>query len=281
LLAFQSLKGGEPWIECHLVEDVIPPGRGQLHSRRATPLTSSSQMAMISPMRYPGGKGKCYQHIINILPPHDTYIETHLGGGAVLRHKKPASNSIGVDLDPDVIRNWRRLFPSLASYVEADAVEFLASWHFFGDELVYCDPPYLSSTRRRARVYRHDYSTADHERLLGVLIKLPCRVVVSGYPSELYEECLAGWGAKIFMAKTHIDFRQEKLWFNFEAPKRLHDPRHLGDDFRERQTIKRRLQRLQRRITTLSSPERHVLSEWLDDLLQEKDENAGFPLLEG
>ena len=47
-------------------------------------------------MRYPGGKGKCYQHIINVLPPHPTYIETHLGGGAVLLHKKPARMSVGV-----------------------------------------------------------------------------------------------------------------------------------------------------------------------------------------
>ena len=36
-------------------------------------------------MRYPGGKGKCYQHIINLMPMHDTYIETHLGGGEPYR----------------------------------------------------------------------------------------------------------------------------------------------------------------------------------------------------
>lgn len=109
-------------------------------------------------MRYPGGKGKCYQHIINILPPHATYIETHLGGGSVLRHKKPAGTSIGVDRDAAVIRSWQRLFPLLASYVEADAVEFLAAQRLAGDEVVYCDPPYLPSTRRRDRVYRHDYA---------------------------------------------------------------------------------------------------------------------------
>ena len=37
-------------------------------------------------MRYPGGKGGAgvYQTIINNIPPHDTYIETHLGGGNIL-----------------------------------------------------------------------------------------------------------------------------------------------------------------------------------------------------
>ena len=230
-------------------------------------------------MRYPGGKGKCYQHIINVLPPHTTYIETHLGGGAVLRHKKPADTSIGIDRDSAVIRRWRLLFPSLARYVESDAVDFLMSQRLAGDEVVYCDPPYLPGTRRRDRVYRHDYVESDHVRLLGAVRKLPCRVVVSGYPSKLYDEWLSGWSTQIFTAKSHDGIRKEKLWFNFAAPASLHDPRYLGRGFRERQTIKRRLERLQRRITTLSPQERHLLSDWLDDLLQEEDEDANLLLL--
>ena len=221
-------------------------------------------------MRYPGGKGKCYQHIINVLPPHSTYIETHLGGGAVLRHKKPAHTSIGVDRDAAVIQSWQHLFPLLASYVEADAVEFLASQHLTGDELVYCDPPYLPSTRRRRRVYRHDYRECDHIRLLETLQKLPCRVVLSGYPSELYDQLLCGWHSYTYQAKAHNGIRQEKLWFNFEPPVRLHDARHLGQNFRERQTIKRRIQRLQLRISTLTIQEQRLLSEWLDDHLRDE-----------
>ncbi len=38
-----------------------------------------------------------YQNIIVILPPHDTYIETHLDGGAVIRKKPPARNRIYID----------------------------------------------------------------------------------------------------------------------------------------------------------------------------------------
>jgi len=36
---------------------------------------------------YPGGKGGSgvYQKIINLIPPHDVYIETHLGGGSIMR----------------------------------------------------------------------------------------------------------------------------------------------------------------------------------------------------
>ncbi|KHE92566.1 MAG: hypothetical protein SCABRO_01681, partial [Candidatus Scalindua brodae] len=41
-----------------------------------------------SSMNYPGGKGGVFQKLINLMPPHDVYIETHLGGGAVIRNKR-------------------------------------------------------------------------------------------------------------------------------------------------------------------------------------------------
>src|SRR5580765_4728314 len=121
---------------------------------------------MILRMRYPGGKGKVYHHIINVLPPHTTYIETHLGGGAVLRHKAPARTNIGIDRDPAVIAAWLRQFPLLADFIQGDAIDFLRSRQFVGDEVIYCDPPYLPSTRRRTRIYNCEYSEGDHIQLL-------------------------------------------------------------------------------------------------------------------
>jgi len=52
---------------------------------------------------YPGGKNQHYQKIINRIPPHETYIETHLGSGAVMRHKRPARLNVGIELNPDVL----------------------------------------------------------------------------------------------------------------------------------------------------------------------------------
>lgn len=219
-------------------------------------------------MRYPGGKGKCYQHIINILPPHRVYIETHLGGGAVLRRKKGAATSIGIDIDATVIGWWKRMFPKLATYVEADAVEFLSTRQYRGDEVIYCDPPYLPTTRRKNPVYRYDYSEADHIRLLSTLQTLPCLIVVSGYPSELYDDFLRGWTTRKFTAASHYGARQEQLWFNFEPPNSLHDDRYLGHNFRERQTIKRRLERLRKRIDALPPQQQSALLDALNALRQ-------------
>ncbi len=57
-------------------------------------------------MSYPGGKGRIYQELINLMPPHDAYIETFLGDGAVMRRKRPAARNIGIDVDERVIRRW-------------------------------------------------------------------------------------------------------------------------------------------------------------------------------
>jgi len=219
-------------------------------------------------MRYPGGKGKIFQHVINLLPPHTTYVETHLGGGAVLRHKKPSTTTIGIDRDPQIIEFWRKHFPHLAKYVVSDAAEFLSAYPLQKRDVLYCDPPYLPSTRRGSRVYRYDYQEEDHGRLLALLVRLPCRVLISGYPSRLYREQLAGWNTHTFRAKAHDGLRQEVIWFNFCPPHQLHDPRFLGNNFRERENIRRRLARLQRRISSLSPQEQHVLSTWLTDGLK-------------
>lgn len=213
-------------------------------------------------MRYPGGKGKCYQQIINLMPAHATYIESHLGGGAVMRHKRPATTNIGIDRDERVIQQWRSQGRAVCDLVNDNATTFLARYAYRGDELVYADPPYVRSTRRRqAPLYRHELDDAGHRELLGVLASLPCLVMVSGYDNALYRDMLSGWRRVTFQAKTHVDLREECVWMNFEPPRRLHDATHLGATFRERQAVKRRHQRWMNRLEQLPAPERsHLLA---------------------
>lgn len=215
-------------------------------------------------MRYPGGKGKTFQNVINVMPPHDVYIETHLGGGAVMRHKKPARENIGIDVDARVIEAWHKLGVPGVSLMCVRAEEFLRSYPFSGNELIYADPPYHPATRRRERVYAHDYSHMEHEHLLRILRALPCKVLISGYAHPLYEEMLATWNTQTFRAKTHTDVRLETVWFNYEPPTLLHDCRYLGANFRQRHTVKRRLQRLQDKFKSMDFLERSAFIEWLN-----------------
>ena len=216
-------------------------------------------------MRYPGGKGKCYQRLISLMPAHSTYIESHLGGGAVLRNKSPARVNIGVEADLQVIERWRREHPGLCSLVHGDAAAFLESYSYAGGELVYADPPYLAEVRRRPKVYRHDYSSTDHVRLLDVLRAVPCMVMLSGYDSAMYRNSLSDWRCVTFNAKTHVDVRQECVWLNFKPPVTLHDASHLGATFRERQSIKRRHGRMVEKLGRMDPVERSQVLSLLNE----------------
>lgn len=220
---------------------------------------------MIGGMRYPGGKGKCYQRIINLMPPHEIYIETHLGGGAVIRRKRPANVNIGVEADPAVADSWKRMGQPGCDIIQGDAVAFLREFPFSGRELVYSDPPYLPAARRKKRVYRYDYAESDHVALLDVLKSLPCPVLVSGYRSGLYDETLAGWRRVDFAAMSHGGVRTESVWCNFDPPTELHDYSYLGWNFREREKISRRLGRLRQKIFALSETERSALLAYLNE----------------
>lgn len=212
-------------------------------------------------MRYPGGKGKVYQRLISMMPPHRVYIESHLGGGAVMRHKRSAQINIGVDSDRSIIDRWREEGSTACRLVVADAADYLRRRHFEGDELVYCDPPYVPTTRRRERVYRHDYTVEQHRELLGVLLELRCMVMISGYRCDLYDHLLRGWRRETFNAMSHVGLRQEWVWMNYPEPVALHDASHLGGSFRGRQSVRRRHERWLNRFDALESAERaHLLT---------------------
>jgi len=208
------------------------------------------------------------------MPPHSTYIESHLGGGSVLCNKKAAQTNIGVDLDPQVLARWRLQNFKQLILIEADAATYLNSYPFTGEELVYADPPYLPHTRRRSRVYRYDYTLEDHQVLLDVLAALPCKVMLSGYDSSLYGERLADWHKCRFRAKTHTEVREECLWFNFEPPHELHDGRYLGHSYRERQTVRRRHSRLFQRFDRMPDTERRYLLDQLTSRFADEPESA-------
>ncbi|CAI8942955.1 DNA adenine methylase [Pseudomonas sp. IT-P4] len=215
-------------------------------------------------MRYPGGKGKCYQRLINLMPPHQTYIETHLGAGAVMRNKKTAARNIGIDIDPSVHKLWSEFDGrGNVELVQDDAASYISGFAYEGDVLIYADPPYLTETRRRSKIYRFEYDFEMHEQLLSTLRDVPCKVMISGYDSTLYNDTLYGWRKVTFLAKTHADVREECVWMNYAAPEELHDSRYLGDTFRARQTIARRQARLQDRIHAMDPVERNDFVRWV------------------
>ena len=220
---------------------------------------------------YPGGKGTCFQQIINLMPPHRNYVEPFLGGGSVFRNKKPArSHNMGVDLDPDVIAlflhdpdypkrdPWDYQHPSFEFFIK-NALDYIADNPLCNNSqtLIYCDPPYLMESRRSHRdMYAHEFgSKAEHRSLLDLLRSLDSMVMISGYWSDLYASVLYDWKYKTFQVMTRGGaLADEFVWFNFDEPSALHDYAHLGADFRERERIRRKIRRWKGKLAALRGP---------------------------
>ena len=196
--------------------------------------------------------GLC-EPIIALMPPHDTYIETHLGGGAIMKRKPAARDNIGIDLDARALERFQCDYP--VEKIHGCAHRFLAEYPFTGRELVYSDPPYLLQTRTSGRRYRFDYQERDHVELLKQLGRLPCPVILSGYPSALYDEQLADWRTLEVQVMNQAGVRTEKLWLNF-TPDRLHWARYAGKNFTDRQRIKRKAESWASRYQAMPRAER-------------------------
>jgi DNA adenine methylase len=105
--------------------------------------------------------------------------------------------------------------------------------------LFYCDPPYLHETRTSTAAYAHEMSIEDHRRLLEVLRSVKGMVMLSGYPSDLYDRALAGWTRHTFDLPNHaaggkVKRRmQECLWCHFrgeDVDVPCHGPPAVGGD---------------------------------------------------
>lgn len=89
-----------------------------------------------------------------------------------------------------------RLFVDRLKYVliEHRDAEHIIKLYDRLETLFYIDPPYLLSTRSNSSVsYKNELSDQDHINLSMLLKSLKGMVIISGYPSDLYDELYFGW----------------------------------------------------------------------------------------
>jgi DNA adenine methylase len=215
---------------------------------------------------YIGGKASAgvFHRIIGQMPPHSVYVEPFFGSGAVFWHKRRAERSILIDRAPGVIAKigaaGREISPGTAiSAICGDAISILPTLALPADAVVYCDPPYVLSTRKFRLYYEYEMTDADHVRLLNVLKALPCRVMLSGYLSDLYVDALQGWRCCSFQTRTRRKTVTEYLWCNFPEPEVLHDWRYAGFSYRQRLSMKRLAARWLARLERMHPRQRGYL----------------------
>jgi DNA adenine methylase len=130
--------------------------------------------------------------------------------------------------------DWQNYPDSLALMIQRlrgvtvenkDAREVMAQ-HDGLETLHYVDPPYLLETRSDDGAdYAHELSDDQHVDLLHFLRGLSGMVVLSGYPSDLYDEVLHDWHREERVALADgARKRTEVLWINDAARAGMRSP---------------------------------------------------------
>ncbi len=88
----------------------------------------------------------------------------------------------------------------------------------FENVLIYCDPPYMLSTRH-GKQYRYEMDDEDHEELLTLMLEHKGPAVISGYETGLYNSMLAGWNKYEKTAYSQVcSKKKEVIWTNYDPP---------------------------------------------------------------
>jgi len=213
-----------------------------------------------------GGSG-VWQRIISAMPEHDVYIEAFWGRGTIARLKRPATHTIGLDLDPDAISSGR----GLGLMFRADAITWLADYFFgqpgaaatfggfpFRQHFVYLDPPYLGCSG----YYKHELTEEQHRGLCRLFLRLPCPAALSGYRTDVYADELGDTRSTDIPTVNRAGRRvTETVWFNYPEPRRYHDTRFVGLGRRERERIRRRVRNWSAGLKRMPAAERQAVIE--------------------
>ena len=156
-----------------------------------------------------------------------------IGASSAIRHKGGWSNNIkrangnicSFSKLPEVIKEASlRLRPKPGNCVQIenrDAFELIEKYNR-KNVLMYLDPPYVLSTRKIKKRYFHEMTDDDHIRLCDLINKSSAKIILSGYPNELYEEYLHGFKKIGIPAYDEKGTRRiEVLWANYSINNEL------------------------------------------------------------
>lgn len=222
---------------------------------------------------YNGGKAAhgTYQKIINLIPQCDVFIDGFLGNGGIFHNLKLPKLTIVNDIDPGVIDAFNcKVLNTINTSLIVKNVCYGSLIKEYDNNLnrtvFYFDPPYMMETRKSKRkLYKFDWLDTDHDKFLTMANTVKSNCIISHYPCTKYDEMLKGWRTFDFESMTRQGLRTERVYMNFPKPDILQDYRYLGDDYINRQRIKRKIQRYLDKLESLEQDERTgILSAVID-----------------
>ncbi|MCF7975537.1 MAG: DNA adenine methylase [Phycisphaerae bacterium] len=87
--------------------------------------------------------------------------------------------------------------------------------------LFYLDPPYVHNTRTATNAYKYEMDNSAHAELLATIQQCRGRIILSGYPNELYNQTLRNWNQHARKIDNKVSCGRSKrimtelLWSNF------------------------------------------------------------------
>ncbi len=153
-------------------------------------------------------------------------IRSFMGFGSNATHRRSGFRSNRNRSGTTPARDWLNYPDQLGAIIERlrgvtitnrDALEVMAG-HDGPETLHYVDPPYVFATRSDDGAdYAHELTDDQHRDLLAFLRTLKGKVILSGYPSPIYDEALQGWVRHQRKALADgAKERTEVLWMNFQ-----------------------------------------------------------------
>ena len=212
---------------------------------------------------YNGGKESngTFQNIINHIPRCDRFVEVFAGNCTIARKINRPSVTVINDIDRSVYERLLKIAtPSVIVENNCYQESIVKYDNAILQTFFYCDPPYLFSTRKSKRqLYKHDWTDQQHFDFLALAVSIKSNCMISHYPCEMYDTRLKNWRTFDFESTTRQGLRTERIYMNYDTPQILQDYRYIGKDYIERQQIKRKTQRLLKRLEALPSHERTAL----------------------
>lgn len=144
------------------------------------------------------------------------------GIGNSNKYKSGYRRSIG-DTSPNPSKPWARLPETIqlaaerlknAQIEHKDALELISDLK--GENtFIYIDPPYLQDTRKKY-LYNHEMTDEQHVKLLQIVKESDCKIMISAYENELYNEQLKGWRKEHKSTTAECSRRRiETLYMNY------------------------------------------------------------------
>lgn len=218
-----------------------------------------------------------YQFIINRIPECQTFVELFAGSGAITKKLLSTAvtdspdcwrlssgqlvRTILNDSNASVVTLLKKQFPSPTLVTNLSAVQALIHVRpGTKDIFIYADPPYEFSTRgSNRRIYEHEMTVDDHEEFLTMAATVNCNLMISHYECNLYDTMLTGWNKETFSVSYHGKVKQECIYYNYPKPSKLLTYEYVGSDCWDRQRVKRKIDRLTKKLLALPEIERNAI----------------------